>query len=113
MPAALPGFVGRQVELAGIQGTLRPAGGTRIVAITGLTGMGKTALAVHAAHNLRDRFPDGQVYANLEISDGGAVDPGAVLGGSCAPSACRRAECPTMPKSGRLCGVPCWTIGGC
>jgi hypothetical protein len=36
---------------------------------------------VHAAHNLRDRFPDGQVYANLEISDGGAVDPGAVLGG--------------------------------
>lgn len=81
VPAALPGFVGRQVESAGIQGTLRSAGGTRIVAITGLTGMGKTALAVHAAHNLRDRFPDGQVYANLEISDGGAVDPGAVLGG--------------------------------
>jgi hypothetical protein len=80
VPATLPGFVGRQVESAGIQDTLRPAGGTRVVAITGLAGMGKTALAVHAAHNLRDRFPDGQVYANLEAPNGRAVDPGEVLG---------------------------------
>ena len=41
VPAALPGFVGRQVELAGIQGTLRPAGGTRVVAISGLAAWGR------------------------------------------------------------------------
>ncbi|MFD1544568.1 AfsR/SARP family transcriptional regulator [Nonomuraea guangzhouensis] len=80
VPALPPGFVGRDVELAGIQDALRPAGWTPVVAITGLGGVGKTALAIRAAHAMRDRFPDGQVYADLGAAGGRPVAPAAVLG---------------------------------
>lgn len=70
VPAASPGFVGREEHLARATDALTHDDGTgrpvsRIVLVHGPAGVGKTAWAHIAAHRLRDRYPDGQLYADL------------------------------------------------
>jgi DNA-binding SARP family transcriptional activator/tetratricopeptide (TPR) repeat protein len=73
VPAQLPrdvrGFSGRRNELAQLDSLLttadEQAAPVIISALAGTAGVGKTALAVHWAHQVRDRFPDGQLYVNL------------------------------------------------
>jgi DNA-binding SARP family transcriptional activator len=87
-PAQLPpdvfGFVGRHAAIARLDAIYAAAQPTTvIIALTGTAGVGKTALAVHWAHRVRDRFPDGQLYVNLRGFDpaGSAMSPAdAVLG---------------------------------
>ncbi|MDR6596812.1 BTAD domain-containing putative transcriptional regulator [Saccharothrix longispora] len=63
-------FVGRRAELAALDGLLDVDAGTAVVAaIGGTAGVGKTALAVHWAHEVADRFPDGRLYADLRGYD--------------------------------------------
>jgi DNA-binding SARP family transcriptional activator/tetratricopeptide (TPR) repeat protein len=62
LPVDLPVFVGRRHELDLFR-TLPPA--TMITAIGGMAGVGKTALAVHWAHEVAPHFPDGQLYVDL------------------------------------------------
>jgi DNA-binding SARP family transcriptional activator/tetratricopeptide (TPR) repeat protein len=70
LPADLPGFVGRVEHLDQLDALLAGPATTIVVsAIAGGAGVGKTALAVHWAHRVRDRFPDGQLYANLHGFD--------------------------------------------
>jgi hypothetical protein len=73
LPAAVAHFAGRTGELATLTGLLRgraERGGTVVIsAIGGTAGVGKTALAVHWAHQVADRFPDGQLYVNLRGFD--------------------------------------------
>jgi DNA-binding SARP family transcriptional activator len=74
LPAGIDGFVGRDAELKALDGLLgnqldperRPV---VIAAIAGPAGIGKTTLAVHWAHRVADRFPDGHLYANLRGFD--------------------------------------------
>ena len=71
LPAAPAHFAGRQRELTSLTGRLgaSAAGGPTIVVISGIPGVGKTALALHWAHQLQQRFPDGQLYVNLRGFD--------------------------------------------
>ncbi|GAA0357316.1 hypothetical protein GCM10009530_03200 [Microbispora corallina] len=68
LPRDIRVFVGRAEELARLRSLLVPPDGSApqaIVAVTGTAGAGKSAVAVHAAHAVRDHFPGGQLYANL------------------------------------------------
>jgi transcriptional regulator with XRE-family HTH domain len=78
LPAAVAGFTGRAGELAALTGMLGQAGagapGTVVIsAIGGTAGIGKTALAVYWAHQVADRFGDGQLYVNLRGFDPSAI----------------------------------------
>ncbi|MGW0480623.1 ATP-binding protein [Nonomuraea sp. NPDC003214] len=81
-PRQLPGdvvdFVGRVSELAALTTAPPPA----ITAIDGMAGIGKTALAVHAAHQLASRFTDGQLFIDLHGYTQGLapVEPSDALG---------------------------------
>ncbi|MER5870728.1 BTAD domain-containing putative transcriptional regulator [Streptomyces sp. NPDC002044] len=86
-PAMLPpdtvDFTGRERELGLLCRALAPerqsAGRPRRVLVTGMAGLGKTALAVHAAHRCQRDFPDGQLYADLRSPDGTPRHPTRVL----------------------------------
>jgi DNA-binding SARP family transcriptional activator/tetratricopeptide (TPR) repeat protein len=69
LPATVAYFAGRVVELAELTALLARAagaGGTVVIsAIGGTAGVGKTALALHWAHQVVGQFPDGQLHVNL------------------------------------------------
>lgn len=65
LPSSPGPFTGRATELAAIEAAAAAQGERRTVWLSGAPGVGKTGLAVTAAHRLRDRFPDGQVLVRL------------------------------------------------
>jgi DNA-binding SARP family transcriptional activator len=68
LPADVAGFTGRLAEVERLGGVLSDGQAQKAViisAIAGTAGVGKTALAVHWAHRVRDKFPDGQLFVNL------------------------------------------------
>lgn len=62
LPHDITAFTGRRAELDALLGAAR---NTSVVAIDGMGGVGKSALAVHAAHLLTADFPGGQLYVDL------------------------------------------------
>jgi tetratricopeptide (TPR) repeat protein len=93
LPPDVADFVGRGELVGQLGGVLagRPGGpdgapdqtAMVIGAVAGKAGVGKSALAVHLAHQLAGEFPDGQLYASLRGAGGGGgapLDPGEVLG---------------------------------
>ncbi|MFI0479120.1 AfsR/SARP family transcriptional regulator [Actinomadura sp. 9N215] len=72
LPRAIARFAGRGTEQARLDAVLpaAPAAGTpagpTFWIVSGIAGVGKTALVVHWAHKVKDAFPDGQLYVNLQ-----------------------------------------------
>lgn len=78
LPPDLPDFTGHTAlldeitsgflveDIAGAVSTATP-----LVVVSGMPGVGKSAFAIHLAHLLKDRFPDGQLYARLRDPNGG------------------------------------------
>ena len=88
LPADLAAFAGRDGPLRQLDSLLsEPEAGAAapmiVVAISGTAGVGKTTLALHWAHRVADRFPDGQLYVNLRGFDpsGTAVTPSEAIRG--------------------------------
>ncbi|WP_443054986.1 ATP-binding protein [Streptomyces sp. NBC_00691] len=67
LPDENPGFVGRRTELERISAALAEH---RLVTVTGVGGVGKTRLALRAAHLTADRYPDGAWWTDLTPLDG-------------------------------------------
>ncbi|MFF2185266.1 BTAD domain-containing putative transcriptional regulator [Streptomyces sp. NPDC058155] len=84
LPPTLGDFSGQQAELSEIEAVFRtdraadrPAA---VVTVSGPGGVGKTALAVQAAHRLKSAYPDGQLFATLAGTRSQPADPFTVLG---------------------------------
>jgi predicted ATPase len=75
LPRDTAAFIGRHHELQQLLGATRETTASepviRIHAIDGMPGVGKTALAIHAAHLLAHEFPDGQLFLSLQAHTSG------------------------------------------
>ncbi|MFC3980073.1 BTAD domain-containing putative transcriptional regulator [Streptosporangium jomthongense] len=87
-PAQLPpdvaDFTGRSHEITYLSTILQRCGSNSSITgcvISGMAGVGKTALAVHVAHLCQDSYPDGQLYVDLRGLSSPAVTPFDALGG--------------------------------
>ncbi len=104
LPADVAGFTGRECELRRLDRLLTgdtPTAGQApvlISVVSGMAGVGKTALAVHWAHRVRDLFPDGQLYLDLR-----GYDPDHPVGA--ADALARFLEAFGVPRSNLPSGV--------
>ena len=104
LPRDVASFTGRERELAylieTVTDTAVAAGVVGICAIGGMAGIGKTALAVHAAHRLAPRFPDGQIFLPLHGHTPGQrpVDPADALASLLQASGIAAQQIPARPE---------------
>ncbi|MFI6611015.1 BTAD domain-containing putative transcriptional regulator [Streptomyces sp. NPDC050507] len=80
LPMDIIDFSGRAVEVADLEELLSTAGRQPVVAaVSGPPGVGKSTLAVHVAHRVRDVFPDGQLFVDLAGTSECPREPADVL----------------------------------
>lgn len=82
LPADLAGFTGRADVIKALDGLLEESGSPTVLALHGGGGIGKTTLAVHWAHRVKERFPDGQLFVDLRgYGPGSPTAPAEALDG--------------------------------
>jgi DNA-binding SARP family transcriptional activator len=85
LPTDVADFTGREDQVRHLCEVLSSAaadgegGVVRVALVAGSGGLGKTSLAVHAAHRVRGSFPDGQLYVDLLGATPHPLGPGGVL----------------------------------
>jgi DNA-binding SARP family transcriptional activator len=80
LPPDVLDFTGREDEIALLRGRLAATStATTVCVIAGKPGAGKSSLAVHVAHLVRDHYPDGQLYVNLRGVHAASLDAAEVL----------------------------------
>lgn len=81
LPAAASDFTGRAEQLDVLHQLSVSSHAVVIASVAGMAGVGKTALAVHTAHQIADRYPDGQLFLDLHGYTQGIapVEPGEAL----------------------------------
>jgi DNA-binding SARP family transcriptional activator len=84
LPADVADFTGRESDVEQLSAMVsearrRESPAVAVAVVAGAPGLGKTALAIHAAHALRRDFPDGQLYASLHGGSEQPVPPDEVL----------------------------------
>ena len=80
LPAETPEFTGRAVELAGLLDILgSTTNPVAVTAISGVAGVGKTSLALHAGHRISSRFLGGTLFVDLRGYDQAKVEPADAL----------------------------------
>jgi len=80
LPRDISDFTGRADEVRILLDTLNQSGRSGLMVVNGPAGAGKTALVVHGAHQLADRFPDGRILISLRGPDDRPRSTGDVLG---------------------------------
>jgi tetratricopeptide (TPR) repeat protein/transcriptional regulator with XRE-family HTH domain len=84
LPPSTSDFTGRDAQVEDLCAALLPGcgdpGQVSVAAVIGGGGLGKTTLAVHVAHRVAGRFPDGALYVDLHGAFANALSPEAVLG---------------------------------
>jgi NB-ARC domain len=80
LPADIADFTGRKDEIESIVSHLKAGETVAISAVAGMAGVGKSALAIHVAHQLAgSHFSDVQLYIDLRGTDGNALEPAEAL----------------------------------
>ncbi|WP_406839918.1 BTAD domain-containing putative transcriptional regulator [Streptomyces sp. AHU1] len=70
LPSEVGHFVGRTAEIKTLLADGARPGPQRVLSVDGMGGVGKTALVVHVARQLADRFPDGRLFVDLRGHSG-------------------------------------------
>ena len=105
LPADVYGFAGRAAHLDRLDALLGGAGpqasaAVVVAVVSGIAGMGKTALAVHWAHRVANQFPAGQLYVDLRgYGPGGPAEPAAAVRGFLEALGVRPERIPADPDA--------------